>query len=233
MVVGSVGAWLRRSLWHVVPRDHRELPAALRRRRLVTVAFVVAGAIVLGVSLRIQPGSRWFYPATSLLALVWVTGAVASGPLHLGRIALRDRLVRPWAAPVVLGLALAAAFVLGSLVVRGLPYVGERVADVVAYVDEGTLPLLVVVTAVNGVAEELFFRGALYAAVSRHPVVWSTVAYVAATLATGNLMLAVAALLLAVVVGLERRASGGILAPVLTHVTWSLTMLLVLPVLFG
>jgi hypothetical protein len=32
---------------------------------------------------------------------------------------------------------------------------------------------------------------------------------------------------------LERRATGGVLAPMLTHVTWSLLMLLVLPPLFG
>ena len=32
--------------------------------------------------------------------------------------------------------------------------------------------------------------------------------------------------------GVERRASGGILAPILTHVTWSLSMLVVLPLVF-
>jgi hypothetical protein len=54
-----------------------------------------------------------------------------------------------------------------------------------------------------------------------------------ATLATGNVMLAFAAVLLGAVVGLERRASGGVLAPILTHVTWSLTMLLALPAIFA
>ena len=58
-------------------------------------------------------------------------------------------------------------------------------------------------------------------------------AYVIATLATGNVMLAFAAILLGVVVGLERRASGGVLAPILTHCAWSLSMLLALPLLFG
>ena len=46
-------------------------------------------------------------------------------------------------------------------------------------------------------------------------------------------MLGVAAVLLGLVVGMERRASGGVLAPILTHVTWSAAMLLVLPPLFG
>jgi membrane protease YdiL (CAAX protease family) len=45
-------------------------------------------------------------------------------------------------------------------------------------------------------------------------------------------MLAFAAVVLGVVVGLERRASGGVLAPILTHCAWSLTMLFALPALF-
>jgi CAAX protease family protein len=35
------------------------------------------------------------------------------------------------------------------------------------------------------------------------------------------------------VVALQRRASGGILAPILTHITWSLSMLVVLPPIFA
>ena len=64
-------------------------------------------------------------------------------------------------------------------------------------------------------------------------MLWTTLAYTLVTLATGNVMLAVAAVILGVVVGLERRATGGILAPALTHITWSLSLLLVLPALFG
>jgi membrane protease YdiL (CAAX protease family) len=44
-------------------------------------------------------------------------------------------------------------------------------------------------------------------------------------------MLVFAAFLLGLVLGLQRRASGGILAPVLTHITWSTTMLFALPAL--
>jgi hypothetical protein len=32
---------------------------------------------------------------------------------------------------------------------------------------------------------------------------------------------------------LERRATGGVLAPILTHVVWTLVVLLALPPLFG
>ena len=233
--------WVRRSLWDVVPRDHRQSDTALRRRQVVTIGFVLLGAVVLGVSLRIEPGSVWFYPATLGLAGLWAIGAFASGPLHLGRIGDwrrhdgqgEHRLVRPVLAPILIGLGLACLFVIGGLVVREIDWLDRQVRSVLDFADQGSLPILVVVTAVNGVAEELFFRGALYAALPRHPVVWSSVAYVVATLATGNVMLTFAAILLGLVVGLERRASGGVLAPVLTHCAWSLSMLLALPLLFG
>jgi len=224
--------WLRRALWDVVPRDHWAGPAEMRRRQLVTAAFVVLGGVVLGLSLRIEPGSAWFYPATLLLAAVWAVGAFASGRLHLGRIDTGDGLRRPVAVPILIGLALAALFVVGALVVRQVPFLDDQVGSVLDHADQGSGPLLALVTLVNGVAEELFFRGAAYAAVPRHPVPVTTLAYAVATLATGNVMLAFAALLLGLVVGLERRASGGILGPVLTHCTWSLTMLFALPLLF-
>ena len=87
---------------------------------------------------------------------------------------------------------------------------------------------------VNGVAEELFFRGALYTALGGfHPVAISTLLYAIATSATGNPMLGFAALVLGAVCGLQRRATGGVLAPVLTHVVWGLIMVLALPPIFG
>ncbi|WP_309647817.1 CPBP family intramembrane glutamic endopeptidase [Nocardioides sp.] len=199
----------------------------------MTIAFVLLGAVVLGFSIRIEPGSSTFYGATLALAAVWTIGAFASGPLHLGRITYRDAHVRPIVTPIVIGLGIAGIFVVGGLVVRQIDFLERQVSSVLDFADQGSVPILVVITAVNGVAEELFFRGAAYAAITRHPVLWTTIAYFVATLATGNVMLSFAALLLGAVVGLQRRASGGILAPILTHCTWSLTMLLALPLLFG
>jgi membrane protease YdiL (CAAX protease family) len=234
--MSQVQSWLRRALWDVVPRDHRQSRRDLRRRQLVTIGFVVLGAIVLGFSLRIDAGSRWFYPATLGLAGVWAVGALVSGPLHLGRITHRERHARPVLTPIAIGLALAGVFVAGALTVRNLSSLDrfeDQVVSVVDYADQGSLSLLVVITVVNGIAEELFFRGAAYAAIPLHPVLWTTVAYGVATAATGNVMLAFAAVVLGAVVGLERRASGGILAPILTHCTWSLAMLLALPAVFS
>lgn len=225
--------WLRRALWDQVPRDHRDSPAALRRRQWVTGLVVVVGGIVLGISLRTEPGSAAFYAGSLGLSAIWAAGALASGPLYLGRILHPERdPVRPIVAPVVLGLALAGVFAAGGLVVREIPALAGQVDSVVEYADQGALPLLVLITAITGATEELFFRGAAYAATPRHPVLVTTVLYTLATCATGNVMLTFAAVLLGLLVGLERRASGGILGPILTHVSWSLSMLLVLPLIF-
>lgn len=225
----ALSNWVKRSLWDVVPRDQQDTPTELRRRQLVTVGFVALGAVVLAMSLRIEPGNVWFYPATLGLASIWAVGALTSGRLHLGHIAWGDGFARPIITPIVMGLILGLVFVVGALIIREIPFLADQVNSILEYADAGSLPILVVITAVNGIAEELFFRGAGYAAITRHPVAWTTLAYAVATLATGNVMLSFAALILGVVVGLQRRASGGILAPILTHVTWSLSMLLILP----
>ncbi len=225
--------WIRRSLWDVVPRDQRDTAAAFRRRQVVAAVVVLVGAGVLGWSLRLEPGSDLFYVAAIVLAGVWAAGAFLSGRLHLGRIAGEGELfVRPILAPILLGLLMVGVFVLGGLVVREIDPLATYVSSVLEYADQGSLTILAIITFFNGIAEELFFRGAMYAAIPRHPVLWTTIAYVVATLATGNVMLAFAAILLGAVCGLERRASGGVLAPILTHITWSLSMLFVLPLLF-
>ena len=225
--------WIQRSLWDVVPRDQRDTDQAFRRRQVVAAVVVLVGAGVLGWSLRLEPGGNLFYVAAIVLALVWAVGAFLSGRLHLGRIAGEGEVfVRPILAPILLGLLMVGIFLLGALVVREIPPLADYVSSVLAYADEGSLTLLAIITFFNGIAEELFFRGAMYAAIPRHPVAWTTLAYVVATLATGNIMLGFAAVLLGAVCGLERRASGGILAPILTHITWSLSMLFLLPLLF-
>ncbi len=88
---------------------------------------------------------------------------------------------------------------------------------------------------INGVAEELFFRGALYTALTKYrPVLVSTVLYVIATAATtGNPMLGFAAIILGTICAWLRRATGGVLAPMLTHFFWGLVLVLALPPMFG
>src|ERR1700737_1572705 len=117
---------------------------------------------------------------------------------------------------------------------RGDPAASELITRVLLYTDQGSWRLTMTVALLGGIAEELFYRGALYTALGRHhPVLISTVVYVAATLASGNLMLGFAAIFLGTVCAWERRATGGVLAPILTHFVWTLVVLLALPPLFG
>jgi membrane protease YdiL (CAAX protease family) len=129
---------------------------------------------------------------------------------------------------------LAALFLLGAYVVRTIPPLASLAEDVLGYARLGNLWIIFMITLVNGIAEEFFFRGALFAAIGAwHPVLISTVIYALATIPGGNPVLVFAAVVLGTVVGLQRRASGGVLAPILTHITWSLSMLFVLPPIFA
>ncbi|EHB50001.1 Abortive infection protein [Mycolicibacterium rhodesiae JS60] len=214
--------------------SQQEWPSMVRRRRIVVCVVLVLGAALLGYSLTRTPGDTTFYWLTLTLAAVWALGAVLSGPLHLGCIRWGGRNRRPVLTGIAIGLLLGGVFVLGGLVVREIGPVAERITRVLEYANHGSLALVVVITLVNGFAEELFFRGALYPALGGfHPVVISTLLYAVTTTATGNPMLGFAALILGAVCAWERRATGGVLAPVLTHVVWGLIMVLALPPMFG
>lgn len=233
-MIGRAIGIVRPVLIDKVERDHRQSDAAFLRRRIVVAITLALGATLLGLSFSVRQGDPAFYPLTFGLAATWTLGSVLSGPLHLGHIQLAGRLRRPTITPIAVGLLLAAIFVMGALIVLTIPSLVRLAEDVLGYARLGNLWIICVITLINGIAEELFFRGALFAAIGvRHAVLISTVLYVLATVAGGNLVLVFTAAVLGTVVGLERRASGGILAPILTHVTWSLSMLFVLPPLFA
>jgi membrane protease YdiL (CAAX protease family) len=224
---------IRRGIVNVaVP--HNEPPAIKRRRRVVVAIVLLLGAGVLGLALRRHPGESSFYWLALALTAVWALGAFASGPLHLGGVRWRGRNQRPVISGTVIGLALGAVFVLGGLIAREIPSVSELITRVLQYTDQGSWRLTMTVALLGGIAEELFYRGAFYTALGRyHPALVSTIVYVAATLASGNPMLGFAAIILGTVCALERRATGGVLAPILTHFVWTLVVLLALPPLFG
>jgi uncharacterized protein len=213
---------------------HNEAPSVVLRRRVVVAITLVVGVAVLGFSLRRHPGDSNFYWLTLVLAIVWTGGSWLSGPLHLGGICWRGRNQRPVISGTSIGVLLGGVFVLGGLVCRQIPVVSALISRVLQYAHHGSFFLVVLITVINGLAEELFFRGALYTALGRRqPLAISTVIYVVATMASGNLMLGFAAIILGTVCALERRASGGVLAPMLTHFVWGLIMVLALPPMFG
>jgi uncharacterized protein len=231
--VTELRAFFRATLVDPVPRDHTESDRAFRRRRLTAVVTLVLGAVVLAWALRIEPGNPLFYVATLALAAVWALGALASGPLHLGRAHTRggDGQSRAVVQSLALGGMLLVLFLLGAVLVAQVPVLRDPVQELLDHAEFGSLPVVAVITVVNGVAEELYFRGALYAGVGRrNPVLVTTVVYALVTAASGIPLLVLAAALVGLVVGLQRRVTGGILGPIVTHLTWSLGMLFLLPV---
>lgn len=219
---------------HVVDIGHEETDAELRRRRRVVTATAVAGAGLLGIGLSTRPGSRAFYSTTLGVAGVWTAGGIASGPLHRGWIQLQDSSVeRPVLVPLATGVAAFGGFYGAALAARRVPVLSDAIASVLDYAEEGSGPLVLATTIANGLAEEVFFRGAVYSALGqRHPVATSTAVYTVATVATRNPALVLAAAAMGTLFGLQRRASGGLQAPTLTHLTWSALMLRYLPPLF-
>lgn len=234
-LVGEVRAFVDAALLHPVERDHTETTAQLRRRRIVVTVTAIAGALALGAALAIRPGDPLFYPATLGVAAIWAVGAFASGRLHLGRAHTRSGgQSRAVLQGFLLGAALLGIFVLGAFVVSRIPVLRGPVEGLLDHARFGSLWIVALVTAINGIAEELFFRGATYAALDRRwNLAGSTVLYAASTLFSGVPLLTFAAACLGLLTGAQRRVTGGVLGPIVSHLTWSLGMLFALPLVFS
>jgi uncharacterized protein len=198
-------------------------PGPARRRPVVT-ATTAAGTALLGASLAAEPGSRAFSALTAATAATWTAGGFAAGPVPRGRTGATAAL-----APIATGAGLFAAFYGAALVARRIPVLDRALRSVLRHADAGSGVAVLATTLTNGAAEEIFFRGAVYAAAPRHPVAVSTAVYVASTVATRNPALVLASAVMGTLFALQRRATGGVQAPLLTHVTWSALMLRYLP----
>lgn len=204
---------------------------AWRRRTVYPVA--VLGARQLGRSLASRPGSREFYVRTLSVAATWTLGTVVSGPVPPrgtpfgGGLSRRSVLL-----PVVTGGGAFGLFYGCALLARHVPVLDDAVGRALALADEADASLVALTAGFNAVAEELFFRGAVYSAADRHPVAVSTAAYTLATAPTRNPALVLAAAVMGTLFAWQRRASGGVQASTLTHLTWSVLMLRYLPPLF-
>lgn len=209
------------------------------RRRGVCAATLVAGSLTLRWSLGIEPGSTFFYPATAALALLWAMGGRLSGPVphgvdadehEPGSSALGRDFWHELARALLVGLALLALYLVGAVAVSQVGSLRAPVEHLLDHARRGSLPLVAVLTAVNGVAEEYFFRGALLQAIPRRWQLPLQVGlYTAVTACSGIPLLAMAGCMLGVLVTMQRRTTGSLLVPCTTHLTWSLGMLFLLP----
>jgi membrane protease YdiL (CAAX protease family) len=207
---------------------------SLASRHLWTFATVALGTALLGRSMSSRAGSREFYALTFGVAGTWLAGGVATGPVPLAseqsrRNAARELLV----VPVAVGSGMFALFYLAALAASRVPELDKALTSVLKYADEGSTRLVLSTTLANAVAEEVFFRGALYTAADpRRAVAVSTAGYVLSTTATRNPALILASGVMGTVFAVQRRNTGGVLAPTVTHLTWAALMLRFLPPLF-
>lgn len=202
----------------------------VRRRRAVVAVTLVVGTGLLAATLAVPPGSGWFTAFGLLVPVAWIGGSLLSGPLPLGWRGGAAGNAREVGAPIMLGAAAYGAFLLAFLVVREVPVLDGALESILGTADANSLPLVLLVGLANGLGEEVFFRGALRSALPEPRTARdATVVYVLVTAATLNVALVVAAAVMGTVFALERESTGGLLAPILTHLTWSTLMLLALP----
>jgi membrane protease YdiL (CAAX protease family) len=137
--------------------------------------------------------------------------------------------------PIATGVGAFGVFYAAALVARRIPPLARAVSSVLQFAEEGERSLVLLSALANGAAEEIFFRGAVYAAFGddANPVVKTTGVYMLATVPTRNPALVLAAGAMGSLWALQRRASSGLQAPVLTHLTWSTLMVRYLPPLFA
>jgi membrane protease YdiL (CAAX protease family) len=196
-----------------------------RRSGLVLLATVVVAAVVTGRAFDKPYGSAGFLRLTYVLALVLVAGAVLSGgpPRAESR---SDR--HPWLGPVLRAVVLFAVFAVLSWVTPVLPPVRHGMRVLLRYADAYPFWRVALAAATVGVAEEVFYRGAVFER-ARLPVMTATLAHVVTTLPAGNVALTLSALVLGSVLGHARRRSGGWWAPAVTHALWSVLVIAWLP----
>lgn len=203
------------------------------RVRATSVVTLALGAVVTAWTLAVPAGDPRFYAGTTLLALVWLVGALlarraAGRPLRrvvpTGRSAGRDALLG-----IGVGAALTGVFLVGAGLVSFLPSLRTPVEALLDHATEGSTLLVLGLTLLNGVAEELFFRGALFDALrSFHPTVTTTLVYTLVIASSGIWLLVLAGVVLGAVSARLRVLTGGTTASILAHTTWSAGMFFLL-----
>ena len=227
--------WGVRSLrTNEIPKGRCNCDRAIAHRERLVAAVAFTGTGLLGASLATEPDSTEFYALTFAVAGTWLVGGLASNPPHLRPVGTDDHSCRRlMMMPILTGAVAFGAFFGAALVARRIPVLNEALTSVLSYADRGSDPWVLATTLANGVAEEVFFRGALFTALGvQNPVLASTAVYMLTTSATRNPALVFASGVMGWLFAAQRRASGGIQAPILTHVTWSALMLRYIPSLF-
>ncbi|HET9692058.1 MAG TPA: CPBP family intramembrane glutamic endopeptidase [Acidimicrobiales bacterium] len=186
----------------------------------VALAFVAWGAM-FGVD------RRGFWTRAAVAAASIAAYAVGVDTGAIGHLLAR----RHWAADLGVGLASGlvfyAVFWVGEqLLVIVLPALAAEVGDLYSVKGRGSTAQLLVVLAVAAPGEELFFRGLLW---HRAGVVAALVIYAAVHLPERKVILPVAALVGGAWWGALFVWTGGLVAPIASHLLWIVLIVAVQP----
>jgi membrane protease YdiL (CAAX protease family) len=207
-----------------VPR--RPVPGARPSWAVPAALLATAAVYPAAFRLRLVP----FWPAlAALAALSWWAG---------WHPFLRARLRPSWrlgAIGAVSGLGLYALSCAGAVLLRETPlWAGARDVRDLA----GSVPLAVavlLVAAVTSPAEEVLWRGAVFARATRRlgpgwrPLAATTGLYAAAVAFSGHPVLPLAALACGAVWARQRQVTGSLVPGVVSHALWASLLLLYLP----
>lgn len=203
-----------------------------RRNRGIAAATGVTGAVLLALGISVEPGDTSFYVFTFSLAVVWVIGSLLTARSRTFGSVAEGKWFRDIVWGLSTGLALLVVFLLGAGVVVHIDVLAQPVEELLAHARFGALPVVTAITVLNGVTEEIFFRGALHESIGGGPrrrLIGTTIIYVLVTAASGIWLLALAAGSMGLLAGWLRQRSGALLSPILAHLTWSTGMLFLLP----
>ncbi len=234
--VTELRSFVAAALIDPVPREHVESGEALVQRRWISSVTLAVGSFMLAFTLRLAPGDPAFYAATLALATTWIVGGLISGKIYLGNAHTRAGTDsgRGVVQGIIIGVVLLAVLLAGAALVAPVPALRDPLLGLFLHADLGIAPLVAVLTALIAIGEELFFRGALWAAVGgRQALLVTTLIYALTTIPSGLPLMVLSAALVGFVAGVHRRVTGGVLGPVIIHLIWSLGLFFLLPVVLG
>lgn len=189
-------------------------------------------------------GSPSFYAGTFIAAAVWwISWWLFGGSEDGSRNAFKEAFQpQPGYLPrkealrgFALGAGLLAIFVVSALVVMRIPVFAEPVDKLMENVRVGGLAMTALTTAINAAGEEVFFRHVLIRKLELLGLAGKWLAVIAVgiyalvTVAMGVALLVFAAVVLGALTYYEARRSGGVVSPMVAHMTWSLGMMFILP----
>jgi membrane protease YdiL (CAAX protease family) len=203
------------------------LAAALGSGFTLTVVIgVVVAALAWGAMFTL--GQRLFWPRAAAAGAVIAVYAVAAGPDRIGRLFSHGSWSIEAAVGVVGGAALYVVFWIGQkLLVVVVPPLAVEVQDLYAVRGATRPATMVAVLTVAASGEELFFRGLLQARIG---FLLALALYGAVHIWERKLILILAALAAGAWWGALFSLTGGLVAPVVSHLVWCLLIIVWRPV---